>query len=164
MDERAYLRARLLDLLVGDWDRHQGQWEWVGKADGDAWLPFATDRDMAFADYDGLILSVRPLRPSRAVLFEKDYPNIAGLAWNSREVDRRFLSGLDRAAFQEEAAALQHAITDEVIARGVNRLPGRVPEARRRVPGRDAEGAARTGCRRRRPSSTSCWPGRPRST
>lgn len=124
VDDRAYLKARLLDLLVGDWDRHQGQWEWVSKADHDGWLPFATDRDMAFADYDGLILSVARSGHPVLVLFEKDYPNIAGLAWNSREVDRRFLSGLDRAAFQEAAAELQREITDEVIARGINRLPG----------------------------------------
>jgi hypothetical protein len=123
VDDRAYLQARLLDLLVGDWDRHQGQWEWVLRPDHDGWLPFATDRDMAFADYDGLILSfARPGHPV-LVLFEKEYPNIAGLAWNSREVDRRFLSGLGRSAYVEAAANLQRAITDEVIARAVNRLP-----------------------------------------
>jgi hypothetical protein len=123
VDDRAYLEARLFDILVGDWDRHQGQWEWVTKPGQHGWLPFATDRDMAFADYDGLVLSfVRAGHPS-LVLFEKDYPRIAGLAWNSREVDRRFLSGLSRPAFLEAAAALQRAITDQVIAGAVNRLP-----------------------------------------
>src|SRR5438046_2023912 len=29
VDARAYLRARLVDILVGDWDRHVDQWRWV---------------------------------------------------------------------------------------------------------------------------------------
>ena len=29
VDARAYLRARLIDILVGDWDRHVLQWRWA---------------------------------------------------------------------------------------------------------------------------------------
>jgi hypothetical protein len=123
VDERAYLKSRLFDMLVGDWDRHQAQWEWVRKPGHDTWLPFATDRDMAFADYDGLALSLARGGHPMLVVYEKDYPRILGLAWNSREVDRRLLSGLDRAAFLEAAAALQREVTDESISRSVHRLP-----------------------------------------
>jgi hypothetical protein len=123
IDERAYLEARLFDLLVGDWDRHQAQWEWVSKGEQEPWLPFATDRDMAFADYDGLLLAFARASHPVLVRFERDYPRILGLAWNSREVDRRFLAGLERAAFLEAAAKLQRAITDDVIAGAVRRLP-----------------------------------------
>jgi hypothetical protein len=122
VDERAYLKARLFDILVGDWDRHQGQWEWVARPGRD-WLPFATDRDMAFADYDGLMLSVARASHPVLVVFEREYPRIAGLAWNSREVDRRFLGGVERAAFQEAAGELQRELTDDVIVRAVHRLP-----------------------------------------
>ena len=124
VDERAYLKARLFDMLIGDWDRHQAQWEWVSKGEGTPWLPYPTDRDQAFSDYDGLFLSFA--RASHPVLmrFEPSYPGgVRGLAWNSREVDRRFLSRFDRAAFREAAAELQRAVTDEVIARAVHRLP-----------------------------------------
>ena len=123
IDARAYLEARLFDLLVGDWDRHQAQWEWVSKGEQEPWLPFATDRDMAFADYDGLFLAFARASHPVLVRFERDYPRILGLAWNSREVDRRFLTGLERAAFLEAAAKLQRAITDDVIAAAVRRLP-----------------------------------------
>ena len=35
VDQRIYLRARLLDMLIGDWDRHAGQWAWESaKQDG----------------------------------------------------------------------------------------------------------------------------------
>lgn len=123
VDERAYLKARLFDVLVGDWDRHQGQWEWVSKRGHDSWLPFATDRDMAFADYDGLLLALARSGHPMLVTFERDYPRILGLAWNSREVDRRLLSGLERGAFLEAARELQGEVTDPVITAGVRRLP-----------------------------------------
>ena len=29
IDERALIRARLFDILIGDWDRHAKQWGWV---------------------------------------------------------------------------------------------------------------------------------------
>jgi hypothetical protein len=29
VDQLAFARARLLDLWIGDWDRHEGQWSWA---------------------------------------------------------------------------------------------------------------------------------------
>jgi len=123
VDARAYLEARLMDILVGDWDRHQGQWEWVKKRGHDRWLPYATDRDMALADYDGLLLGVARSSHPVLVQFERRYPRILGLAWQAREVDRRLLSGLDGAAFAAEAAELQRELTDDAIDAAVGRLP-----------------------------------------
>src|SRR5688572_1662949 len=38
VDQRAVLRARLLDNFIMDWDRHEGQWTWVQKdSAGHAW-------------------------------------------------------------------------------------------------------------------------------
>jgi hypothetical protein len=123
VDARAYLDARLLDIVSGDWDRHQAQWEWVKKEGQGRWLPYATDRDMAFADYDGLLLAAARAGHPVLVRFERDYPRILGLAWNSREVDRRLLSDLGRAEFVEATASLQRRLTDAAIEAAVRRLP-----------------------------------------
>jgi hypothetical protein len=123
IDERTYLRTRLLDMLIGDWDRHESQWEWVRKDDARVWVPFATDRDQALSDYDGLLLGLARGRLPNLVVFEEQYPKVKGLVWHARDVDRRFLGGVERAAYAEEAASLQRAITDEAIARAVNALP-----------------------------------------
>ena len=64
VDARAYLTARLLDLFLNDWDRHQGNWRW-GTSDRAAprrWIPIAKDRDQAFASYGGALLGVVRLR------------------------------------------------------------------------------------------------------
>jgi hypothetical protein len=34
VDEKTVLRARLLDMLLGDWDRHEDQWRWEKLEDG----------------------------------------------------------------------------------------------------------------------------------
>jgi hypothetical protein len=49
-DQRAVLRARLLDNFVMDFDRYEGQWEWVKKDSiGRSWYyPVPKDRDQAF--------------------------------------------------------------------------------------------------------------------
>ena len=56
VDSRDYLAARLVDLIVGDWDRHADQWRWAGYERGDRWTwrPIPRDRDNAYSDYEGI--------------------------------------------------------------------------------------------------------------
>ncbi len=125
IDGRAFLTARLLDLLLGDWDRHQDQWRWarLGDADSLPWMPIPRDRDQAFARFDGLLLSLARLSAPQLVAFSPDYPSIVGLTWNARVVDRRLLGGLGWAAWDSIARTLQSRVSDAVIDDAVARLP-----------------------------------------
>src|SRR5690606_31745292 len=51
VDAAAFLKARLFDVLIGDWDRHRDQWRWVRFDDHEprTWQPVPLDRDQAFA-------------------------------------------------------------------------------------------------------------------
>ena len=51
IDARAFLTARLVDVFLGDWDRHQDQWRWarLGKGDSVPWTPIPRDREVAIA-------------------------------------------------------------------------------------------------------------------
>src|SRR5678816_534755 len=33
VDEKSFLKARLFDMLIGDWDRHEDQWLWASYKD-----------------------------------------------------------------------------------------------------------------------------------
>ena len=57
-DARAFLKARLFDLMIGDWDRHRDQWRWAKFEDQAAWQPIPDDRDQAFSRYEGLVLGL----------------------------------------------------------------------------------------------------------
>jgi hypothetical protein len=53
---REFLRARLFDLLVSDFDRHRKQWRWAKRSGDSLWHPIPEDRDQAFARYEGLLV------------------------------------------------------------------------------------------------------------
>ena len=125
VDARAFLRARLVDVLLGDWDRHRGQWRWAtyDEEEPRRWLPVPTDRDQAFSKFDGVATRIVSLYMPQFVRFEEDYPSLTRLHWNARELDRWFLSGLERAVWDSVGHDLVERLDDDVIARAVGRLP-----------------------------------------
>ena len=133
IDQLAFARARLLDLLIGDWDRHEGQWEWAEyKEDGEHFYrPIPKDRDNAFFRFGGGALSWLLSRKWAIRKFESfsgEYEDVKALMINSSFIDARALPEVTRAQFDSLAHALQRDITDEVIERAVRRLPGSVYE------------------------------------
>ena len=124
-DGRTFLRIRLVDFLVGDWDRHPGQWRWGRRVvEGrTTWRPIPEDRDWALSHIDGLTARLaRVLFPSY-VGFSERLPPVSRLARSGREVDRTVLSRLDRSEFISAAREVQAALADSVIDAAVRRLP-----------------------------------------
>ena len=123
LDSRAFLTARLVDLLVGDWDRHRGQWRWARIPGHEKWQPIPEDRDQAFVRFEGLIVNAGRVQLPQFVSFGDKYPGIDGLTWNGRDGDRRLLVDLEKPMWDEVAREVQARITDDVIADAVARLP-----------------------------------------
>ena len=125
LDSRAYLAARLMDVYMGDWDRHEDQWRWARFDRGGLrlWQPIPRDRDNAFVNHEGLMLSIGRRLFIRNVRFGAEYPSLTGLTVQAEPLDRRLLSDLPRAAWDSVAAALQARLTDAAIARAVAALP-----------------------------------------
>ncbi|MGD2120580.1 MAG: BamA/TamA family outer membrane protein [Gemmatimonadota bacterium] len=125
-ETREYLKARFLDFLVGDRDRHEGQWMWARYPEGSGcyvWRPIPEDRDQAFIHNNGLMMAIYRRVDPRIVLFEEDYPGVYGLTFNGWEVDRTLLGALDQSDWIRVAEELKHDLTDAVIADAVRRLP-----------------------------------------
>lgn len=121
----AYLKAKMMDLLVGDWDRHMDQWRWA-KYDGDEygeWYPIPRDRDQAFAKYDGLFPLIAAYRVPQLTHFGYGYPQIEDLTWNGRHLDKRVLTELDKHTWNSVTQFVQVNITDSVIDNAVRQLP-----------------------------------------
>ena len=125
VDSRAFLTARLVDVFLGDWDRHRGQWRWATYSEAEArtWLPVPTDRDQAFSKFDGAATRIVSLYMPQFVRFEDSYPDIKRLHWHARALDRWFLSGLERPVWDSVGTALLARLTDEVIEESVGQLP-----------------------------------------
>jgi hypothetical protein len=125
VDARTLLTARIMDLLLGDNDRHPDQWDWarLGKKDNALWEPIPTDRDKVFVSYEGVVLSLARLVAPSLVKFDGKYPNPTHLFANAGEFDRRMLGGLDQAVWDSVAVSLTQRLTDPVIDRAVQAMP-----------------------------------------
>jgi hypothetical protein len=125
VDARAFLDARLTDLFLGDWDRHQDQWRWAAFGEGTprVWKAVPRDRDQAFVHFDGLVLHLVRSRFPRVVRFGPTYRDKHGLTFSARDLDRRLLSSLERPAWDSAVVRLQAAWTDAVIDDAIARMP-----------------------------------------
>lgn len=122
IEKSAVVRARLFDLLIGDWDRHSKQWGWVIQESGQDYkaIPLPGDRDNAFFNIDGVIptiisnKNVEPLvRP-----FEKEIDYMPGLVY---PFDVYFLRGTPEEIYIQEARSLQQALTEENIRKALKK-------------------------------------------
>jgi hypothetical protein len=125
VDAHAFLKARLVDIVMGDRDRHRDQFRWAafGKDHPTLWQPISRDHDEAFVHLDGLALDISRLYYQPLVQFEAKYPSHDRLNWHAREVDRRFLTGLSRETWDSTAREIQRALTDGAIDSAVRRMP-----------------------------------------
>ena len=131
VDEAFLLRARLFDMWIGDWDRHEGQWRWAELEDekgNEMYRPIPEDRDNAFFKFDGFFpwWLRRKWALRKFQQFGDDVRDIAGLNDNARHFDRRFLTSLSRTEWLAEADSLQQRLTDTVIERAVKQWPEKI--------------------------------------
>lgn len=95
MDEQAYIRARMFDMFIGDWDRHQDQWRWAQyKENGNiVYRPIPRDRDQAFPKFDGNLLSILLNIPSLRHMrkFDDDLRNVKWFSRSAHNLDLAFV-------------------------------------------------------------------------
>ena len=126
LDLRAFLKARLLDVLLGDRDRAAEHWRWgldPVAAGGPTWVPIAARQQQAFlrADAgDGFLLGM--YEPGFAV-FNAKRPPVSALTRTGYDFDRPLLARLERPTWDSVAVALRSALTRDVIDRAMAELP-----------------------------------------
>lgn len=132
--QREMLKARLLDMITGDWDRHQGQWRW-GKYDslGITWFyPIPTDRDQSFFRGKGILIKCMSLVAFPFLKgFKKNIKGLYQLNKTARHVDKTFLNELTISDWEKIANELNNKLTDSVITTAINKLPKEIPQYRK---------------------------------
>jgi hypothetical protein len=123
------LRARLLDMLVADWDRHIDQWRWgvVDSGETKHYYVIPRDRDFAYFNSRGLlvkIMSVISLPHMRG--FTEESKKLKQLNNKTWFFDHNFLNELDSDTWKRIIAEFQQNISDTVISRAVKRIPPEV--------------------------------------
>jgi hypothetical protein len=122
-DTELYLRHRIGDIWLGNWDRHSKQWRWARLPGKDKWRPIAEDPDQVFANYQGVLLGAVRRNFPKVVAFEEKISPMEGLVFNGQDIDRWILTDLDREAFLRETRKMQAELTDEVIDNALRNMP-----------------------------------------
>jgi hypothetical protein len=135
VDQRDFIRARIFDMLIGDWDRHQDQWRWIEfeKPDGDkVFQTIPRDRDNAFPRFDGVMMPLIHLfvpTSRRWETYDDDLDNIKWLNNGGNQLDRAILTKFDSEVWSEEAHKIQQAIGADDVDRAFSNLPEAVQDS-----------------------------------
>lgn len=136
IDKSLYIRNRLFDNLIGDWDRHADQWRWARfrKADGlEYYRPIPRDRDQAYSNFDGTFLRTLtflapPLRFMQS--YGSDFKHIKWFNDAGDDLDLAVLDAHNLEDWLREAKYIKRHLTDTVISRAFDQLPKEVDQIR----------------------------------
>jgi len=135
VDQRDFIRARVFDMLIGDWDRHQDQWRWVEyeSKDGDKiFKPVPRDRDNAFPKFDGAAMKlIKMMVPNarRWQTYDAEIGNVKWLNVGGNQIDRAILNRFGTEVWKEEARYIQQNLDDTAIRNAFAKLPIEVQDA-----------------------------------
>lgn len=127
IDQELVLKARLLDMFIMDFDRHEDQWRWNTKdtGKGKVYFPLPRDRDQAFFVNMGRIPKFirKPWRLPKFQGFRAKAININTFNFNGRYFDRIFLNALTREQWEKKTDTLLAEMTDSVIENAIRQQP-----------------------------------------
>jgi len=122
-----YVRARLFDIWMADWDRHEDQWKWLGYETEDGGLNykvFPKDKDKVFAILDGLysIMDWESMSPTIGT-FRDDYKGLETLNFKSRNMDRWLANGFTREQWMAAVDEFVKLMDDKTIEEALSNMP-----------------------------------------
>jgi Icc-related predicted phosphoesterase len=133
IDEKAFIKARLFDMLLGDWDRHEDQWKWA-EYEGDKktiFQPIPKDRDQAFPKYDGVLLALLLRVPAfkNMQTYKEDISSLKWLNMVGYRLDTAFLQKNKEEDWLEQAKFIQENLSDKFIETAFATMPKEVQDA-----------------------------------
>lgn len=132
INSKEFAIARVFDILVGDWGKHDDNWKWVGFNDNGKTIfrPMPRDRDHVFSRWDGVLpwLADREWAKESGEDFNYEISGLRSLMNQARHLDRFLAAELSKAEWIEAAKFVQAKITDDVIEASVRNMPKEVYE------------------------------------
>ena len=120
-----FLKARLLDFLIGDTDRGGDQWKFARFPQGDGFIyrPIPRDRDFAFMGTDGVLSNISRRVYAKLLDYDESYEPMRTLTFMTTDMDRRLLVELPRAQWDSVVNDVKTKLTDDVLRAAVGRMP-----------------------------------------
>ncbi|MBK5271235.1 MAG: hypothetical protein JJE22_09495, partial [Bacteroidia bacterium] len=132
VDQKAFLQARLLDMFVMDFDRHEDQWIWGAHDNGKekSFYAMPRDRDQVFFISKGLLPSIarKPWLGPQVQGFRAKAININTYNFNAKSMDRAFLNEINQEDWKKMVDAFLAKMTDSLIEKALHRQPKEIEE------------------------------------
>lgn len=126
-DSAVFFRARLLDLLIADWGRHEDQWRWVDtkKGDGKDYLAIPRDRDQVLYVNEGILPKAAAGLSLLSFLegFNSSYKDPNAFFINGRKLNQQFLNQYSYEQWMRMTREFIALLPDEVLKKAVKQLP-----------------------------------------
>jgi hypothetical protein len=132
IDEAAYIKARLFDMLLGDWDRHEDQWRWAAFKEGNhtVYKPIPRDRDQVFSIMaDGALLNFVTKSIPALRLMQSYDAEMGNTKWFNLEpypLDMALINQASKEIWDKQVKHIQNNITDAVIDESFSHFPSEV--------------------------------------
>jgi len=130
IDKEEFLKARMLDLLIGDWDRHEDQWRWTVDKEKKERIYTAVprDRDQVMHLTQGVIPSMASAQWLDPILdnFDGKIPHVQYSLFKTRFIQQYPVFQFSYEDWMRIANAFVKAETDEVLEAAVKQLPKEV--------------------------------------
>lgn len=135
-DARNFLRARMMDLLFADWDRHGDQWRFYNenkKGEPDYFIAIPRDRDMVLNITQGFLPTIVKrlfVMPHVFGFNDKAVNSAKWYLYKSSFLDAFPASQLSYNAWMQEAESFKKLVTDSVLELSLSKLPPEIGSLR----------------------------------
>lgn len=133
-DPHQYIRERLFDMLIGDWNKIPENWNWRLRPSGKDSLIYNSiviDRNHAFTKVDGVLFKqmLKVLGLSFIVNYDSVFKEVKKINKLGFALDMALISGSDESVWLQEARYLQANLTDSLIDDAFTKLPDGIDAA-----------------------------------
>jgi hypothetical protein len=130
LNAKEMFRARMLDMFLGDWDRHEDQWRWYDEDKGKdiKYLAVPRDRDQVFHVTQGRI----PVLASKDYIlptirnFDSNLSHPKWLVFKTRFVNAYPEMQFSHEEWTREVGKFHQALSDSVLEIALRRLPEQI--------------------------------------
>ena len=130
VDQKAFVKARLFDMFVGDWGRHEDQWRWATFQENGrtVYVPIPRDRDNAFTKFDGVALKffLSAAKAKHMQTFDYKIKDVNNFNFPARHLDHHLVNEVTKEEWLAIANEMKSSLTDVIIDGAVKQLPPEV--------------------------------------
>ncbi|EDM36663.1 outer membrane protein [Pedobacter sp. BAL39] len=127
VDAKLFLKAKAMDALMGDWDRHEDQWRWKPEKTGQGtnYVVIPRDRDQVFYVSQGLFPRIAQASWLLPMIqgYERNINNINWFFWEGRSTYTRLLGQLSKPEWDAVVTEFCSAMTDQLFEQALRKLP-----------------------------------------